>query len=267
MRLRENAVHLKLSTYADVLDSGGHLAFVSELEAATGGTLTRFRDLSGPRLPEYAMEERGRAMLSAHEGAGFHQTARFRLSADDGPLRSLELTAGLHPYSGVYTTQFDVRIDASWADRNAETLVEMLTWCVARFEPLTAQVHDVDDDAMQNIDNPRLLELGYGVTGSTALEDRPGREAVRGQFRLCIAWLTYFGAEALDLLERPDTSHLDGTVTMHIGRGRLWRLSDIPSDAFTPEFRSRQRALRETLGIDALIERDRRAHGYWKRKK
>ncbi len=266
MRLRENAIHLKFTTYADVLNQGDHEALIDRIEAACGGRYDTFRDLAGTRLPLTPLNERRPELLGAHTGAGLHQTARFQLQSEHEALGALEITAGLHPYSGVYATQVNARLSTTWAERNTEELIELAMWCIAIFEPLTLHVHDVDDDAIQNIDNPRLLELGYGIVASCAPEDRPGREAVRGQFRLSIAWLTYFGPDALALLSKAEVPDALDVNVQRLGRGTLYRLARRPSEAGTPEFRARQKALRQLLEIDALIERDRHAHAYWKKK-
>lgn len=265
MRLREDTTYLKFTTYHDLLDPGDHEVLISRVEALAGARYTSFRDLGGTRLPVRALEGRREELLGAHTGGGIHQTTRFQLTTTSEDLGAFELTAGLHPYSGVYATHVDIRFGNAWVADHVDDLTALATWCIERFRPFQLHVHDVDDDAMQNIDNPRLLELGYGVKSSCTLEDRPGREAVRGQFRFCSAWLTYVGDEALAILPDRAESIADPAPDVLAG-GLLYRLGDTPSDASTQAFRRRQQDLRDHLGVDALIERDRRAHAYWKKK-
>ena len=267
MRLREHAVYIKLTTYADALDSGRHVWLVQRLEAVGGCEFTRFRDLAATRMPAVPLAGRRSELLDAHIGAGFHQACRFRLETDADSVRSVELNAGLHPYSGVYSTHIDIRLGDAWANTNADALRALTIELVAELDPLTLQVHDVDDDAIQNVDNPRLLELGYGIDAAE-LGDRPGREASRGQFRFAVNWLTYLGPDALGLLELPadPAGFPDVAGPQACGPGVLFVLGDRPSDSAAGEFRDRQRTLRAALGFDRLISNDRRMYSYWKTK-
>lgn len=266
MRLCENALYIKLTTRADLLDEGGHLALIEDVESLAGERFATFRDLSATRSPIAPLEGRRDEFLGIHVGAGFHQTARFRVdAAGDGVLRTFELNAGLHPYSGVYIVQVDVRVDAAFAAARPEAVAALFTSWVHKTTPLTAQAHDVDDDAIQNIDSPRLAQLGYGRSAPAEAELRPGREAVRGQFRFAPTWLSFVGSDALELLSPWLERDALPPSTEHAG-GLMFRLADAPPTDEDSEFRARQTALRAALGVDSLIERDRRSFAYWKRK-
>ncbi len=262
MRLKENALYLKLVTRGDAINSGLYLEAIKELETLAGAPFETFQDLKGTRLP--SKEIGAQLHYDVFEGIGLHPTVRFSLG---GPalVRSVEFNAGLHPYSGVYVVNVDVRFDnESLSTRSAEVVDLAARWA-ERWAPLTLHVHDVDDDAIQNIDNPRLLELGYGIKASTDLCDRPGREASRGQFRFTVNWISFFGGETLELLHAVDRT--DWPVpSRQLGKGRWFQLTDSSTDIGSTEFRELQGSLRTALDYDSLIDKDRRSFSYWKRK-
>lgn len=266
MRLREDNVCIRFSTYEDVLDGGGHLEIVQALERLAEERFSAFRDLTQTRAPWRPLDG-DLAPLRAHIGAGFHQTARFRLEAEHGALGPLELNAGLHPYSGVYVTQVDARLGGALArERVADLRALAVSWIEA-FTPITLQVNDADDDAVQNIDMPRLAELGYGVSVPPEPEGRPGREAVRGQYRFVPSWLGYLGSDALDLLGTRDAlATLPDIECQDVAGGILLELAPCPWPCGDETYRDRQARVRDAMGVDALIARDRRSFSYWKRK-
>ena len=268
MRLRQEALYLRAVTMTDVLDAGIHLRLVSSLEALTGTTWTAFQDLARPRMPVQSLEGARSTLLDAHVGAGFHQSARWVLSADpESPLRSFELHAGLHPYSGVYVTQLDARLDAGWADANADAVTSMARDWVTWLEPLSLHAHDVDDHAIQNCASAAMLKLGYGIeVDEVDLAANPGRERHRGQYRFCTDWLTYYGAETVALIERECERTAWTEPPEPLANGWWFRLYERPSQATTAEGRAIQQRVRDEIGYDALVQKDRRIWGYWQRK-
>lgn len=266
MRLRQHATYVRLTTMADLLDAGAHIGLVEDLEQLAGERFTAFRDLSRPRLPEQPLGERRDELLGAHTGAGFHQSTRWILTAPGAAaLRSFELNAMLHPYTGVYVVHIDARVAADWADANADALAELCRAWVATTTPLTLHAHDVDDHAIQNCESTQMLRLGYGVDAE-ALGDRPGRERNRGHFRFAIDWVSYFGPETVALLERDADDRVWSTPPEPLADGWWFRLYDRPGDANESTNRERQRTVRAEIGFDALVQKDRRVWGYWQRK-
>ncbi|MFT6399477.1 MAG: hypothetical protein ACJAYU_004244 [Bradymonadia bacterium] len=262
MRLKENAIYLKLVSRHDAINDGLYRRAIAELETFAGASFETYQDLKGTRLPSRAIGSE--LHYDVFEGIGFHPTVRFALSGSS-VIRSLEINGGLHPYSGVYVVNLDVRFDAALVAERVTDLIDLAERLATLWDPLTLHIHDVDDDSIQNIDNPRLLELGYGIKASTELADRPGREASRGQFRFTVNWVSYFGAETLELLKAADRDEwpVENRV---IGSGRWFQLAASPSEIGTAEFRASQTALRAALDYDALIDKDRKSFSYWKRK-
>lgn len=275
MRLCEHAVGLRLTTLVDVLDSGLFLELVTE-SAALGDSPYRERhDLSGPRRPRMPLES---AWLDDHVGAGFHQSTRWALHSETG--ERFELHAHLHPYTGVYVTQIEWRVPKARFEDSAftEAVVDLARRWAARTDALSLHAHDVDDDGAQNCDNAMMLRLGYGVEVDEADYDvnaNPGREFVRGHFRFVSAWLTYYGADALRLLERAevtDAARLDGAGAAcgvahePVGEGRWYRLYASPLRASGAAERAAQSALRDALGYDRMVKSSQRVWGYWQRK-
>ena len=255
---------MKLVSRLDGINEGLFVDTIDDLATLSGAPFSSFQDHSGTRLPPRPIETDQPPPYAAFVGVGFHPTVRFSLSGP-GTVRSVEFNGGLHPYSGVYVVQVDARIDAAAVGREPEGLLDLARRTVELWTPLTLHVHDVDDDAIQNIDNPRLLKLGYGIDASVDLASRPGREASRGQFRFAVNWVTYFGAETLRLLELDADSNWP-VRSERIGDGCWFQLSDHPEAIGTASFREKQAALRTTLDFDRLIDADRRSFSYWKRK-
>jgi hypothetical protein len=264
MRLREHAIYVKLVSRIDGVNEGVFLDTIRELEQVSGERFSEFHDLGGTRLPPKAIVPNEATPHQGYVGIGFHPTVRFSLTGT-GVAKAVTFNAGLHPYSGVYVVQVDARFDAAFVDSNPAPVLSFARSLVEAWDPLTLHVHDVDDDAIQNIDNARLVELGYGVRVPVDLESRPGREASRGQFRFAVNWITYFGDETLELLGVKGRD--DWPVpTERLPCGRWFKLGESTSDIGTAPFRQHQRELRGALDFDALIDEDRRSYSYWKRK-
>jgi len=257
MRLRDDSIALRAVTLRDVLDAGLHLDALRRLEVVAASRFHTFEDLSRPRAKSLPLASVDDEPLAEHVGAGFHQSARFRLTGQ-APLRA-EVQAGLHPYSGVYATQLVAHLPRATPP---EALVAVAEALVTTLEPLSLHVHDADDDAMANVESPRLLALGWGEEAVALAGDRPGREWSRGHFRFAPSWLTYVHDDGAALLG-VDLDALDVAPSSRCGTGRLFRLG---ATAEPSGLRDAQRALRAALAIDALAARDGRSFSYWKKK-
>ena len=268
MRLRQDALYVRATTMTDVLDAGIHLQLATSLEELTGARWATFQDLARPRMPVQALETRRAALLDAHKGAGFHQSARWVLAAEDGgPLRTFEVHAGLHPYSGVYVTQLDARLDARWADAHADEVAALARTWVSWLEPLSLHVHDVDDHAIQNCASAAMLKLGYGVEVETVdLAANPGRERHRGQYRFCTDWITYYGPETVALIEREGVLERWTHPPEQLAGGWWFRLYERPLQADSVQGRAVQQTVRDETAFDRVVQKDRRIWGYWQRK-
>lgn len=271
MRLCENAVYVKITTAEDVLDDGTVQTLLEQAGLVAGGTPTRFRDLVR-RSPERTAEE-GIAALEEGRGAGLHQSARFRFEGDpDGPLRSLEVHAMAHPYTGEHVTQIEFRWSRSVLENpeQRERLAAFVREAIRRTRPLHAHAHDVDDNAMQLVDSPGLLRMGYGrEPDELGASDRPGREISRGTWRLVPNWMTYIGPPLIEALDEAGDGPIEpGELPPHdsIAGGWLFTLKADPATPCEPRFRDAQRALRTTLRFDELARRTGRNLGYWARR-
>lgn len=266
MRLREHTLHLRLATLDDVLDDGRYLRALEALESFAGASFQRMRDLVGVRLPFRDIEGATDALVAGYAGVGLHQRARFRLESDDARMPSIEVHANSHPYSGRHVTGLDLRVGyATVADPdNVRGFVDLARDVVTSWRPLWAHAHDTDDLAIQNCESVDMLRLGFGVEATEAdLEDRPGREWARGEFRYHASWISYYGAEACEKLAgHAEPGALEAGEAL--ADGRWFRLFDDPlaSDAH----RDAQRAHRDAIGYERLAERERWTHGYWQRR-
>jgi len=270
MRLREFTVFMKLSTHVDILHDATYIELARSLESFTGERFATFRDLVPPRARERAIADLGDPRLHELSGLGTNLRARFRLDGL-GERGYLEVNATTHPYSGVYHTQVDARIDrAHLATRSArEAYVAFMRRWVERLSPVCAHAHDTDDHAIQNTDNAGMLRLGYGVdVREVRIEDNPGREVNRGERRYCATWLTYVGAEMCEKLVLAGAElDVQGLAMAEQLQGGWWyRLYE---DGLSPEAehaRATQQLLRDALQFDALAARERWTLGYWQRK-
>lgn len=301
--LADHSVYLRLSTYHDLIYDGTHALILDMLDEWSGGAFEHFQDLAVRGRPREVTAELLMEKVHGLVGEGIHQTSRWRMWREAGsPVRSFEFNAGAHPYTGVFHTTIDIRLERSWFERNPEAAPRV---CLRRFKRLAAlthpfqgHVHDTDDNSTQNIDNPALLRRGFGleVEGPVALEDNPGRELSRGEFRYVINWLTLIGPALLErfppeaLLSAPATEvtelEIDPSsrrtpaeeVARRMGhdpealkegpqRWLMLRLGDSPLGFDNPERRAVQAAVREHLGLREQAHKERYMLGYWQRKK
>ena len=206
MSLRDSSVYIRLSSYQDWVHGAEIVELLSQLDEWNQGPFELFCDELRRGRPKAVT---GPLLLDAvHSlvGGGLHQIVRFRLSKSKGrPVRSVTFAAGAHPYSGVFVSQLDVRVERDWVERNGEAAARKLertlrTW-VPLLRPFQAHVHDTDDNSVQNIGSTGLLERGYGVkVDSVDLASNPGRERVLGEKRFCVNWLTLLGPALIDAL-------------------------------------------------------------------
>lgn len=263
MRLRENAVQIRLATPRDLHDAGQCAAIVAEVEELAGARFSTWRDLVSVRAPEMDFDTVRIEEIDALRGGGLYRRLRFRLAGEPGT--SLEWNAGTHPYSGVWLTQIDARIAyRQLGTEGAERIDALVRRWVAEHAPLWAYAHDADDNAIQNATSDAIVRLGFGVEPDSLGTDRPGREVNRGEFRYVVNWRTFLSAALLErIAEHADPAVLESAEKL--GDGVLLRLAGHPLDAGRDDVRAEQRRLLAALGFDAVAERDRWTHGYWQR--
>jgi hypothetical protein len=109
-----------------------------------------------------------------------------------------------------------------------------------------------------------MLRLAFGVEVTPAeLEDRPGREWARGEYRYHAAWVSFYGADACSKLQgHAESGAIEAGLV--VAEGRLFRLFDDPLAA--AEHRAEQRAHRDAIGYERLAAKERWTHGYWQRR-
>ena len=298
--LREDTLYLKLATTHDLVHDASHVMLLDLLHDWNRGPFESFQDLALRGRPKQVTAELLMEKLHAHVGS-VHQPTRFKFwRASGSPVRAFEFHAGAHPYTGIFHTQIDLRVEKSWVARNPDTAPRVLRRRfieIARLiHPFQGHVHDTDDNSTQNIDNPGLLRRGFGIEteGPIALEDNPGRELSRGQFRYCVNWLTLFGPELLgniapDLVAASPAASVEPLDIDPGARKRpaelvAERMGDEPAEALrtAPQQwlllclggspldaeaqRHTQRAVREHLGFKALAKDQRTMLGYWQKK-
>ncbi len=300
--LREHTIYLKFSTFHDLVYDATFLEILELLHTWNHGPFAHYQNLeirSKPRpvTPGLLLEK-----LHGLVGQGVHRKMRFKLWNDPkagGPVRSFELNAGAHPYTGMFQTLLDIRVERDWFVRNPEQAPRV---CRKRFDtiaalthPFQAHAHDTDDNAIQNIDNPGLLRRGFGleVTEPISLEHNPGREISRGAWRYAINWLTLFGPELANHLGQHQIESLPGEIIVPLPidpharkkpidevvermggelppldnyKWLLLQLGPTPLAADEPKFRQRQHQAREHLQLRELAARERWKLGYWQRK-
>lgn len=263
MRLRENAVYIRLATTHDLHDDGSCATIVRDVEGALGHRFATWRDLAAVRAPAIDFDIVRAEEIDALSGGGLFRRLRFRLESQSGD--SLEWNAGTHPYSGVYVTQIDARLRYDSLEDDASARLDTLArrW-IAITRPLWAHVHDVDDNAIQNASSETMLRLGFGVDPATLGDDRPGREVSRGEFRYAVNWRTFVSAALIERIEAFADASLLGAHES-VGDGVLFSLPGHPRDAGRDDVRAEQRRLLAGLGFEAVAERDRWTQGYWQR--
>lgn len=270
MRMREHQVFFRWMCGRDVVNDGTLADWLDEVEALIGAPFATWRQLGRPAqtLP-WELPARFE-QVDSRIGAGANQELRIRWEAAANPagIASFEVQASMHPYTGRFVTRLDLRVQ-----RDALSDPSALEAWVVRFErwvgnsaALWAHAHDADDDAMQNIFDPGLLKLGYGVEveAGTDLSQNAGREVSRGEFRYAINWMTRFGAEMAQELRLDERELAVPGVEFRRDDEGLWlRLAPSPLNPDDESVRSRQRALRDLFEIPALADRTRRTFGFW----
>ncbi|MBH23835.1 MAG: hypothetical protein CMH57_05070 [Myxococcales bacterium] len=299
MSLRENTIYIRLSSYHDLIDDATHVEILHRLDAWNRGPFQHYQNLQMRGRPKALTAEVLLNELHGMVGQGLHRATRFKLWRDEGaPVRSFEVFAGAHPYTGVFHTQIDIRVERSWFERNPTVAPErcrrMMIALTRLTHPFQGHAHDTDDNSIQNIDNPNLLRRGFGVESDEPIElaDNPGRETSRGERRYVVNWLTLMGPELIEQvgLERvrsapawqvdeldvdPEARKLPGVVIAErMGseepqeepqRWILLQTAPTPLEPEAPERREAQRQVREHLGFHERARRDRMM-GYWQRK-
>lgn len=270
MSMREHQVFLKWTCGRDILDDGTLITWIDTLEDAMHQAFATWRPLGKPGKPNPWTIEARLEHLDARVGAGLNQELRIRLTANpnDAGVEYINIQAGLHPYTGRYVTacelrfQRDVFADAPTLERWSKTLQRWAKEGAA----LSAQLHDADDDAIQNVSNAGVLRLGYGIdVDEVDVSQNPGRETSRGEYRYVVNWLSFYGKDMFKALNEPPIA-VDGVKTWE-EEGGLWvQLSDSPLNPDDPNVRSRQRDVREQLGIENLAKKQQRSFGFWQQK-
>ena len=273
MRMREYQVFFRWMCGRDIVNDGSLVSLVDELESLMERPFARWRALGRPAQElDWTVGARLQT-LDSTVGAGRNQELRMRLTAGENcaGVVSLEVQAQMHPYTGRYVTTVDLRVhrDVLVDDEVLGAWGERFAAWVEDGDAIWAHAHDADDDAIQNVFDPNLLRLGYGVelAEGTDLMQNPGREVSRGEFRYVVNWLTWFGPEmCAELRLRERDYAIDGLSVLPLERGYWFSLAPSPLNPDDDEVRARQRALRELLEIPALAERTRRAFGFWQRR-
>jgi hypothetical protein len=298
--LREDTVYLKFSTTHDLLHDATAVMLLERLHDWNRQPFEFFQDIGVRGRPKPVTAALILEKLHGPVGEGVHQPMRFKLWREKGsPVRSFELIAGAHPYTGTFQTQIDLRIERSWVARNGITAPRVLESqfraIAALIHPFQGHAHDTDDNSIQNIDNPRLIKRGFGidVEGPIDLADNPGRELSRGEHRYAVNWLTLFGpgllskfppelvesapAETIGALAIDPTSRLRpaekaaqnmGTEPIALRQDpQQWIMIRLgPSPLPAESLRESQRAVRDHLGLRKMAHDERYMLGYWQKK-
>lgn len=268
--MREHQVFLKWTCGRDVLDDGTLITWVDALEDAMEQAFSQWRALGRPGKPNPWNIQSRLDQLDALLGGGINQEFRVRLSAEPNAagIDYINIQAGLHPYTGRYVTACELRLQSGqFSDAATVNLwAERLQQWAHEGAALSAQMHDADDDAIQNVSNAGVLRLGYGIdVESVDVSKNPGRESSRGEYRYVVNWLSFYGEDMLKALGNP-TIDVEGVATWEKDGGLWVQLSDSPRKPDAPEVRQRQAAVREQLGIEKLAKRQQRSFGFWQKK-
>jgi hypothetical protein len=265
MRLAEHTLFVRLLTREDVATTGVLAAWCDELDVWAAPRWVGVLDRVEVRGEERPVGGATRGAFDDVLGSACNLRYRRVLRAEDGFVRSLDLHASSHPYSGAHVTWLDLRLhrDAIPAGHDPLELDTWFTRTVTGLSPLWAHMHDRDDDAIQNCDSPSLLRLGFGVEVDTIdLASNPGREWNRGEVRLAANWRTWYADEVVDRL-RPFAHPEWLERGSALAGGKLWSL---PGSALAPTDRDAQRLLRDGLGLPEAAAKDRWTLGFWQRK-
>lgn len=270
MSMREHQVFLKWTCGRDVLDDGTLITWVDALEDAMEQPFAQWKSLARPGKPapwdlHARLEE-----LDALVGGGINQELRIRWIAapNEAGVEYFNVQATLHPYTGRYVTACELRLKQSVFEDDAaiDRWSNILQEWAHQGEALSAQLHDADDDAIQNVSNAGVLRLGYGIdVDEVDVSKNPGRETSRGEYRYVVNWLSFYSEDMCNALGKPNVD-VDGVRTWTRDGGLWVQLSDRPLPPDDPTVRARQQHVREQLNIEALAKKQQRSFGFWQRK-
>lgn len=268
--MREYQTFLKWTCGRDVLDDGTLITWVDALEDTMEQAFAEWKPLGRPGKSNPWNIQSRMDQLDSMVGGGINQEFRVRLTAgpNDAGIEYINIQATLHPYTGRYVTACELRLRSDvFADQAVvEQWAERLQQWAHEGAALSAQMHEADDDAMQNVSNAGVLRLGYGVdVEHVDVSKNPGRETSRGEYRYVVNWLSFYSEDMLKALGNP-TVDVDGVKTWEKDGGLWVKLSDSPQNPDDPIVRERQRLVREQLGIEKLAKKQQRSFGFWQKK-
>lgn len=268
--MREHQTFLKWTCGRDVLDDGTLITWIDALEDTMEQAFAKWQPLGRPGKPNEWNIQARMDHLDSLVGGGINQEFRVRLTAapNDAGIEYINIQATLHPYTGRYVTACELRLrsDIFTAQAAVEQWSERLQQWAHEGAALSAQMHEADDDAIQNVSNAGVLRLGYGIdVENVDVSKNPGRETSRGEYRYVVNWLSFYSEDMLKALGHP-AIEVEGVVTWEKDAGLWVKLSDSPQNPTDPTVRERQRLVREQLGIEKLAKKQQRSFGFWQKK-
>jgi hypothetical protein len=281
LNLLEHTVYLRLSSAADLLNDGRILAAIDTLSQTLQTPFSFTQDLGSHRRDLPLSPSPGLSPLFTLQNRGIHPTTKLKILSTASPENTphIELTAGIHPYSGKYRVSLDLRLQKSWfAQQDAPArFAQMVQNLVLICDPFVVHAHDTDDNTVQNISDPGLLKRAFSANtdDTLPLAERPGREINLGEMRYAVNWITVLGAEQVQTLQSLsddpddplDISKTPAQDVFPLANGRWWvRLYNSPLDAHTPLSRSTQLAVFLHWHLPLLARRQGPSLGYWDRK-
>lgn len=297
MQLCDKSIYMRFSTNHDVVNDATHVELLERLQEWNGRPFSFYRNLAAKGRPRELTVQLLFAELHSRVGAGVHAALRFKVWSDVGtPVRSMELSAGSHPYSGRFVTMVDIRFEREWMQRNLKlapgNFVERFEELARLLHPFQGHAHDTDDNSIQNIGSAALLRRGYGfeVDGPIDLATNPGREISRAGHRYAVNWLTLFGPEMVEHLGADrikavpaelrelnidpnarktlgeQVAEQMGAPVVKNGRWLLLRLAADPLNFEAPERRDVQRRVKDALQFEKIAADERWPWGYWQSK-
>jgi|GEM_PF-6567281 len=270
MSMREHQMFLKWTSGRDILDDGTLITWIDTLEDTMGQAFAQWRPLGRPGKPNPWTLQARLDQLDALVGGGTNQELRIRWIAapNDAGIAYFNVQATLHPYTGRYVAACELRLETKvFEDSDAvEFWSNLLQQWAHQSEALSAQLHDADDDAIQNVSNAGVLRIGYGIdVDEVDVAKNPGRETSRGEYRYVVNWLSFYNADMRKALGHP-TVDVPGVKTWEKDDGLWLQLSESPLHPENPTIRERQRLVREQLGIEKLAQKQQRSFGFWQKK-
>lgn len=270
MSMREHQIFLKWTCGRDILDDGTLITWIDSLEDTMEQPFATWRPLGRPGKPHPWNLSARLEQLDSLLGGGTNQELRIRWTANpnDAGIEYLNVQATLHPYTGRYVAACELRLQtAVFQDESTvKYWSDVLQQWAHQGQALSAQLHDADDDAIQNVSNAGLLRLGYGIdVEEVDVAKNPGRETSRGEYRYVVNWLSFYSVDMLRALGYPDVQ-VDGVQTWEQDEGLWVQLSNSPLQPEQPIVRERQRLVREQLGIEKLAKKQQRSFGFWQKK-